>query len=123
VSTKCYNENYNWDKLIPKYYSVETIWAESGISSARDFERFDLVEKFNKKKFDIVSLAKNKSIKKIIYRELKVKNLFKKIILFCRSKLYNYLNFINRGFQKVFLKKTKVYRNIKNITDALKLLK
>ncbi len=38
---------YEWSSLIPRYYSVPTIWADSIIAALVDFERKDLLKSFN----------------------------------------------------------------------------
>ena len=41
--------NYEWSSIVPKYYSVETIWAETMIHSLMKLGRMDLVDRyFNK---------------------------------------------------------------------------
>lgn len=39
--------NYVWHKMVPKYYSVNTIWAESGLKALDELRRDDLLSKFN----------------------------------------------------------------------------
>jgi glycosyltransferase involved in cell wall biosynthesis len=38
--------DYVWDKKVPMYYSVETIWAESGLKSLIDMNQAALYDKF-----------------------------------------------------------------------------
>jgi len=38
---------YNWSDLVPRFYCVETIWADSALNALAEMKRADLVEKFN----------------------------------------------------------------------------
>lgn len=38
---------YQWDDLIPRFYSVQTIWAESAVVALRETNRLDLLKEFN----------------------------------------------------------------------------
>ncbi|WP_028888615.1 glycosyltransferase family 2 protein [Tenacibaculum ovolyticum] len=117
-----HRDDYIWEELIPKFYSVETIWAESAIKAARDFELNELISVFNLKRFNIVALARSKSIKEIIFRELKVNNLFYKSVFLIKTNIYYVLNFTKRAFIKIFLKKTRKFVDVKNISEALKIV-
>ena len=39
--------DYQWDQLIPRFYSVQTIWAESAVVALRATNRRDLLSEFN----------------------------------------------------------------------------
>jgi len=118
-----HREDYIWDELIPKFYSVETIWGESGIKAARDFELKELIVVFNLSRFNTVALARSKSIRKIIFRELKADNFFKQAVILTKSNIYSVLNFFKRAYTKVFLKKSKRFDNVNNISEVIKILK
>jgi len=40
-------EFYKWNVEVPEYYSVETIWADSGISALKDLNQPQLLKKYN----------------------------------------------------------------------------
>ncbi|MBN1193310.1 MAG: glycosyltransferase [Coriobacteriia bacterium] len=40
------HESYEWAPEVPEFYSVETIWADSGLAAAREMRRADLVDLF-----------------------------------------------------------------------------
>ncbi len=40
-------KDYQWSDLIPKFYSVETIWAESAVVAFKECARFDILEEFD----------------------------------------------------------------------------
>jgi len=44
--------NYNWSSLVPAFYSVETLWADTALVAFQDMKRNDLI-----KKFDIATLS------------------------------------------------------------------
>lgn len=39
--------NYQWSNLVPEFYSVETVWADSAIAAFNEMKRDDLVHNFN----------------------------------------------------------------------------
>lgn len=51
--------NYIWDNLIPKVYSIETIWAESALKALADMERNDLRLIFNADLFLVKNILRN----------------------------------------------------------------
>lgn len=40
------HDNYQWAIEVPKFYSVETIWADSGLASVKDMKQKDLLSHF-----------------------------------------------------------------------------
>lgn len=42
-----YREPYEWADRVPRFYSVQTIWADSTIAALQDIGREDLIEIFN----------------------------------------------------------------------------
>ena len=42
-----HRENYQFSKKIPLYYSVNTIWAESGLKALEELKETELLKKFN----------------------------------------------------------------------------
>ena len=52
------HNNYKWDELIPAFYSVDTIWADTLLHTLRDFNRVDLITLFNKSLFAGICLEK-----------------------------------------------------------------
>ncbi len=89
-----YKADYQWDKLVPRFYSVETIWAESAIKAARDFDLDDLVAKFNCKKLMVEAFRYGKPIRDIIMRESLVST--SALSLQIQGKLQDYMFFIKR---------------------------
>ncbi len=46
------HENYHWSPLVPSFYSVETLWADTALAAFTDMNREDLI-----KKFDVATLS------------------------------------------------------------------
>jgi hypothetical protein len=68
--------NYQWNSIIPAYYSVETIWAESAINALVKFNRIDLLKKFDLNKFLIKSIILNRKFIFILSLKESLKVLF-----------------------------------------------
>ncbi|OUC60282.1 glycosyltransferase family 2 protein [Acinetobacter seifertii] len=51
---------YLWENIIPAYYSVETIWAESAIKALKCLDRADLLTKFDMYKLYIYGILLNR---------------------------------------------------------------
>lgn len=117
------NENYEWDALIPKYYCGEVIWAETAITATKDFGLKKVLEKFNRKLFNNITLADNRHITDIImeayFENMNVKNnRLNRFIYLLNSYVYQILDLIKRGYRKVFLKSTRIYKDIESIALA-----
>jgi glycosyltransferase involved in cell wall biosynthesis len=54
--------DYKWDEMVPKYYSVETIWAESALNTAKVMGLDYLYESFNFYRLAAFALLRNPSI-------------------------------------------------------------
>ena len=60
---------YEWDRYVPAYYSVETIWAESAMKAVREMEMPGLIEKFNYSFLAAYALFNNRSIGRLALRK------------------------------------------------------
>jgi len=49
---------YTWDVLVPRFYSPETIWADSALAALRHIGRADLVASFNVARFSALCFAR-----------------------------------------------------------------
>jgi glycosyltransferase involved in cell wall biosynthesis len=56
---------YEWDSLIPKYYSVETLWAESALKALKEIGKANYLQFFNRYFMYIYGIKQNK---KYIYK-------------------------------------------------------
>jgi glycosyltransferase involved in cell wall biosynthesis len=118
---------YEWSNLVPKFYSVNTIWAESGIKALQDLKKVELIEKFNSYRLLVLAEINNKKfIPEIINRE---KRLFKarnhvSFLTFHYQMANNYLIvYFKKAMsiisKKVFTKDRIELENIKNIHVAI----
>lgn len=62
------HDNYKWDELIPAFYSVDTIWADTLLHTLRDFNRVDLITQFNKSIFAGICLEKYPEYRNLILK-------------------------------------------------------
>ncbi|MFM9987043.1 glycosyltransferase family 2 protein [Flavobacterium sp.] len=58
--------NYQWSQLVPKFYSVETIWADSALAALKDMKQDDLISKFSVSALTAYCNYTYKEYKKII---------------------------------------------------------
>ncbi len=111
-----YKEDYQWDKLVPRFYSVQTIWAESAIKAARDFGLDDLVSKFNCEKLMIEAFKRNKPIRDIVMRESLVNS--SALSLQLQGKLQDFIFLIKRAYLLLFKVRIKK-QGLPTIVDAI----
>lgn len=120
-----HREGYVFDKRIPKYYSVNTIWAESGLKALEELKEFELLKEFNM--FYLLAQGKihnNKFIPEIVRTETK-KLLFENNIGTLQFKVENAKAFIKIFYRKISsIIKTKIYAQepiiIEKVTDIQK---
>ena len=80
-----------WPNLVPKFYSVQTVWAQAGLAALSAINRQDLIEEFNVSLLHAMCFVYNPSFYKIIisnlFRSIKTNpyNLSKGILLFVFS--------------------------------------
>lgn len=123
--------NYKWTDLIPKFYSVETLWADSAIAAFVDMDRSELLKNFNTYALASLTYFKYKEFKKPI-----IKFLFKNPNNIQYSKFGNLISFASNIFNfpiKNLLKRIKnklfkenlpiIIENVTSIIDAEKKLK
>lgn len=117
----------NWPALIPKYFSVETVWSQSAFASLAALNRKDLLLKFNFSRIYAYSLMFNPVLFKqarIAIRLYHRGNLFLMFFIYFKI-LLEYLNYvlirfrylIKNIYNRIFDDVT-VYKGIKNIKDA-----
>ena len=56
------NPNYQWEELVPQVFSVQTIWADSGLTAVRQLGRQDLLEKFSIERLCAYTMVNNRVI-------------------------------------------------------------
>jgi glycosyltransferase involved in cell wall biosynthesis len=119
--------NYQWSSLVPRFYSVETLWADSAVAAFSEMKRDDLVKKFNVIQLSVYCFLKNKEFNKYSnknldeYCELNNINSFaKKTLLFkhfIKGPIYDLLNRVKSRIKR---KKSDIsrYENIETISMA-----
>lgn len=121
---------YHWDKMIPAYYSVETIWAESALKAFEEMGLADLRRKFNFNYFAAFALLRNRSIFYLAFRKTlsidneKVNN---RLFSIFAITIYILKIVITLSFLKIYLLgkregRPKVIVNISDISQVSSLL-
>ncbi|SEA87124.1 Glycosyl transferase family 2 [Flavobacterium gillisiae] len=84
---------YHWSEFVPRFYCVQTIWADSGFAALKDMGRNDLIEMFNKYALYSKILIADKSLKNLLETHLtadsKINN-----SSYTREYLLTYVNYI-----------------------------
>lgn len=117
------HENYTWHPFIPKFYSVETIWAETLLQALRDFNAIELESRFPIAKFDSICINKFSCFKELIELHAQINNISKIELLrnryFC--KILNFYNKVKKVIQFSLnndKRKPRKYYNVMDITEA-----
>ena len=116
--------NYIWDKRIPAYYSVESIWAESAVKSFLENDKEFILKKFNFSYFVLFALWRGKGIRKLILRETfkSRKDVISKAFFFFKL-IVSTIPFLGSKFLKYFGKNKKDYfikvKGVNHIENAV----
>ncbi len=115
--------DYHWDGRIPKYYSVETIWAETMLKAINEMKRADLSDHyFNKYALSYHLYENNRLHREEIIQNLDIDE--KKYVLETfrpeLKQIYFYKK-ANRAIMKLFGKRC-VYRHIDSIDKAVEIV-
>ena len=105
--------DYEWDKLIPKLYTVETIWAESALTALRDMNNAELCSYFNSGFFFAGLLGNNLSIRTYVLRKIKETPLN-------NNRLHVYVSFFYFAIKKTIVRfgRSLSPNNIKKISNV-----
>lgn len=57
------HNNYHWDDFVPEVYSIQTIWADSGLKAIRESNNLDLLKFYSIHVLTAHTIAFNKGIK------------------------------------------------------------
>jgi glycosyltransferase involved in cell wall biosynthesis len=125
------HKDYQWNKKVPYFYSVETIWADSFMAAFEDFKKYGIISsKINFSKFyafiytkyPMFKLYTNEVISKILNPMEKIKLwLYKIFFLFQNLLIIKFINFFIMFIKKGFF--SKKYFNINNIEQASLIIK
>ena len=119
--------NYQWEKSVPAYYSVETIWAETAIKALRNMSYPNWKVKFNKFKLYSISIYVNR--KYILSLAIKETFALAKDLKMSKSlfTLKLFLQFLKLFYNRFMTKKptteiSKSYTNIDNLSSSKEIL-
>ncbi|WAC41452.1 glycosyltransferase family 2 protein [Pedobacter sp. SL55] len=107
--------DYSWSKYVPRFYCVQTIWADSGFAAIKEFGREDLIQRFNRR--SLYAKILNADLSLISY-------LYKHIVDDCKSNsrfvsieiMLTFLSYI-----KVFVKRNIFFRAYNRFCTKLRL--
>lgn len=104
---------YEWEPTIPRYYSVETIWAETAIKALKDMKYLNWENEFNKYKLYVYSIYLNRKyiLNHSILETLKVSrstNLLTHVYNLCKHlSIYIYRKYTKNSEGLIYLRNSK----------------
>lgn len=108
-----YRGEYIWSKYVPRFYCVQTIWADSGFAALEELNRIDLIKKFNRYCLYGNILYADFTLKKLLYQHIvfdsQANN--RNILIEISLTFYFYL--------KIFIKRNVLYRALNRIQMVL----
>ncbi len=126
-----YRGEYSWSTYVPRFYCVQTIWADSGFAALDEFKRYDLIKKFNRhslySKIILADLSLIKYLFKHIYDDCKScdRNVIAEVFLTLIEYIKGYLSrnlFLrakNRFLFIIGFKRLLILTEINNMTNAM----
>lgn len=121
------HENYDWSSEVPKFYSVETIWADSSLAAIKDMNQSYLLDQFKEESLVAYCVTKYSKYSSLIKRHYfdrmnkqNVSELKAKILLFKSLVLGPGVDFIQRVFNKLTRRKGDLVKfyDVKDIVQA-----
>lgn len=103
------HKTYEWSKLVPAVYSVETIWGDTGIHAMQDFGRADMVNKTCIKELHARLWSGYSQFHKEIAESAKNNHLVLRSI-YLRALQYKFMKIVRRVWRKVTRKQTDVQK-------------
>ena len=119
--------NYQFSKKIPLYYSVNTIWAESGLKALEELNEVDLLKKFNVYRLTAQAWIQNRKYISSIMKEkheelihnLNINNTIYKVE-FAKALIQIVKSKIQRQIDaKQHKKSTTIIENLANLTEVI----
>ncbi|PKW20293.1 glycosyltransferase family A protein [Flavobacterium lindanitolerans] len=123
--------NYQWSSLVPRFYSVETLWADSALAGFVEMQKDDFVKKFNVSTLSAYCFYNYKEFDEFTeinynqYCAARKINLIGKKSKLLKGYLVGPLkDLFNRGYNKLTRKKDAVekFEGIETIDGAEKIL-
>lgn len=124
--------NYKWSELIPQFYSVQTIWAESTVVALNAMNRHDLLKKFNIPLLVAYCIVANPDYTFVILRSMYhiFETLGKNLLLGSLQVVYSLLlsqflrivRYFLRRLRSLYGRSAEYVNNLENIEEASKAL-
>lgn len=123
--------DYKWSHMVPPFYSVETIWADSALAAINDLGKSSLLEEFSLKALTVHCLNKYKNYSDLIIEHFIGKHSVGNIREWIKvselrlARVYvPILDFVSRGLRRLRKGKREIvkYKDINNIIEAQKVL-
>ncbi|WP_064093137.1 glycosyltransferase family A protein [Rossellomorea aquimaris] len=115
------HKEYNWSELVPKFYSVDTIWADSALAAIKDLNKLDLIKNFNFEFLTINCLLKYPQFKDTIflcYKSYSDKNYVAKVINSAKYTTFK-INSIFKKVSRKIVSKQSDYYHINGIVNII----
>jgi len=128
---KDYNDIYRWNKSIPNFYSVETVWASTLLISHEDLFN-EIIPDFNFKLLNLIIYSKNSyyRLNNKLFKQLKCLNLtnlisiiyfaFRKFVKRINSGFWNRLVLTNVSIDEMEIIFDKEFKSFNNLVIGLK---
>ncbi|MBT9138716.1 MAG: hypothetical protein DDT31_01291 [Syntrophomonadaceae bacterium] len=128
-----YRGTYKWSEIIPRFYSVQTVWADSTVAALKALGRDDILRDFNLPLLAAYCVALHPKYTRIILRDMykyfqaKNKNQLVGTFQFCYSLLigpgWGLIKLIPKGIRLILLGSTgTMFNDIKDIVEATNIM-
>ncbi len=102
------HENYEWSPEVPKFYSVETIWADSSLAAIKEMGYQNMIRKYREESLIAYCIYRHPKFSKLVknhyfnrMKELKMPKYIARINLYKSFMLGPYLDLIKRVIYKI----------------------
>lgn len=119
------HHSYNWSTEVPKFYSVETIWADSALAAIKDMNRYDLLGEYKEEALIAYCIYKHNNyssfVKKHYFdrmKDLNISSINAKSNLYLSVIVGPIYDFIKKVISKITRKKDDLIK-LYNITDII----
>ncbi|QYS91380.1 hypothetical protein JJC04_00520 [Flavobacterium covae] len=106
-------ENYQWNSKVPNIYCVQTIWADSAFAALEEFNKEDVITKFNKHMLYANILDADPTLKSLLFEFIEANK--------DNNSMSEELKLLNRAKQKGPYKKFLKNRVLGRVKKILKL--
>lgn len=116
------HQSYEWDRRVPAVYSVETIWADTGLHALRDFDQDNIVDGNSLANIYSRIWRKYPQFRDEVQRVADINNV-SIVKIKTHSNLLEVSHVVKRISTKIFRKPSSVakYYDVKDINQAMKI--